>query len=66
MYKVKKEDLIGFPIEVVQRMIECQVEDDGVADISVFQKRASEGFTLRSLHPTHHVVWVGSSLRIIQ
>jgi len=40
-YKVKQEDLIGqiegFPIEVVQRMVECQVEQGNVADVSVFQ-----------------------------
>lgn|SRR5574344_916969 len=45
MYEVKREDLIGdiegFPIEVVQRMIECQVEQGNKADVSVFQNRKS-------------------------
>ena len=45
MYKVKQEDLIGdiegFPIEVVQRMIERQVEQGNKADVSVFQNRKS-------------------------
>jgi hypothetical protein len=40
-YIVKKEDLIGqikgFPIEVVQRMVDCQVEQGNKADVSVFQ-----------------------------
>ena len=39
MYEVKQEDLIGdiegFPIEVVQRMLECQVEQGNKADVSV-------------------------------
>ena len=43
MYKVKQEDLIGdiegFPIEVVQRMIECQVEQGNKANVTIFQKR---------------------------
>jgi hypothetical protein len=42
MYKVKKEDLIGlltgFPIEVVQLMLEYQFLQTGKTDISVFQK----------------------------
>lgn len=45
MYEVKQEDLIGdievFPIEVVQRMIERQVEQGNKADVSVFQNRKS-------------------------
>ena len=45
MYEVKQEDLIGdiegFPIEVVQRMIECQIEQGNKADVSVFQNRKS-------------------------
>ena len=45
MYKVKQEDLIGdiegFPIEIVQRMVECQVEQGNKADVSVFQNRKS-------------------------
>jgi hypothetical protein len=40
-YIVKKEDLIGqikgFPIEVVQRMVDCQVEQGNKADVTVFQ-----------------------------
>lgn len=42
MYKVTKEDLIGdikdFPIEVVQKMVDYQVEQVGNADVSVFQR----------------------------
>lgn len=42
MYKVKQEDLIGdikdFPIEVVQKMVERQVEQGNVADVAIFQK----------------------------
>lgn len=41
-YKVKEEDLIGeikdFPIEVVQKMVDCQVEQGNKADVTVFQK----------------------------
>ena len=41
-YIVKQEDLIGqikgFPIEVVQRMVDCQVEQGNKADVSVFQR----------------------------
>jgi hypothetical protein len=41
-YIVKQEDLIGqiegFPIEVVQRMCDCQVEQGNKADVSVFQR----------------------------
>jgi len=47
MYKVKQSDLIGdikgFPIEVVQKMVERQVEQGNEADIFVFQKRRSAG-----------------------
>ena len=43
MYKVKQEDLIGdiegFPIEVVQRMVEYQVKQGNKADVTMFQKR---------------------------
>ena len=43
MYKVKQSDLIGdikgFPIEVVQKMVERQVEQGNKADVSIFQKR---------------------------
>lgn len=45
MYKVKENDLIrglkNFPIEVVQKMLECQVAQGNKEDISVFQRRAS-------------------------
>ena len=41
-YKITKADLIGeiadFPIEVVEKMIERQVERGNVADVSVFQR----------------------------
>ena len=47
-YKVKKEDLIGeikdFPIEVVQKMIERQVEQGNEADVTVFQSNCWGGF----------------------
>ena len=43
MYKVKEEDLIGglknFPIEIVQKMLECQIAQGNKEDISVFQRR---------------------------
>ena len=46
-YQVKSEDSIGqlegFPIEVVQKMIERQVEQGSEANIKVFQKRADSG-----------------------
>lgn len=46
-YIVKPEDLKGeiadFPIEVVQRMVDCQVEQGNKADVSVFQKNKREG-----------------------
>ena len=41
-YKVKQEDLIGniagFPIEVVQAMVDEQVRHGNPADVTVFQK----------------------------
>jgi hypothetical protein len=41
-YIVKQEDLIGeikgLPIEIVQRMVDCQVEQGNKADVSVFQR----------------------------
>ena len=47
-YKVKKEDLIGeikdFPIEVVQRMVDCQVEQGFKADVTKFQICKKSGF----------------------
>lgn len=46
-YIVKQEDLIGqikgFPIEVVQRMADCQVEQGNKADVSVFQRNKDAG-----------------------
>lgn len=43
-YKVKPKDIIGaisgFPIEVVQRMVDCQVEQGNKADVTIFQHRA--------------------------
>ena len=51
MYKVTEKDLIGdiegFPIEVVQKMIERQVEQGNEADVTVFQRfvwDAADGF----------------------
>ena len=48
MYKVTKEDLVGeitgFPIEVVQKMVERQVEQSGKPNVSVFQKSIFSGF----------------------
>ena len=45
-YIVKPEDLKGeianFPIEVVQRMVDCQVEQGNKADVSVFQKTSTD------------------------
>lgn len=41
-YQVKPEDLKGmiegFPIEVVQKMVDCQVEQGNKADVTIFQK----------------------------
>ena len=46
-YKVKQEDLVGeikdFPIEVVQKMVERQVEQGNKADVSVFQGYRNSG-----------------------
>lgn len=56
-YKVKQEDLVGqlldFPIEVVQKMVERQVEQGNKPDVTIFQKkcRATKldgGFTWES------------------
>ncbi len=48
MYKVKQGDLIGdiegFPIEVVQRMVDCQVEQGYQANVNVFQRNNTNGF----------------------
>lgn len=48
MYVVKQSDLIGelegFPIEVVQKMVERQVEQKNEADVRVFQKILETGF----------------------
>lgn len=42
MYQVKQKDLVGdikgFPVEVVQKMIERQVEQNNVPDVKVFQE----------------------------
>lgn len=47
MYKVTKEDLIGqianFPVEVVQKMVERQVEQGNKADVTVFQQYKTYG-----------------------
>lgn len=49
MYKVTEDDLIGqlegFPIEVVQAMIERQVEQGNPADVSVFQEDAGATYS---------------------
>ena len=46
-YKVTEEDLIGqlegFPIDVVQKMVERQVEQRNPADVTVFQKHKCTG-----------------------
>lgn len=53
-YKVKQEDLVGqlldFPIEVVQKMVERQVEQGNKPDVTIFQEecratRLDGGFT---------------------
>lgn len=45
MYKVREGDLVdqleGFPIEVVQKMVDIQFEQTGKTDISVFQRFGS-------------------------
>ena len=47
-YNVRKEDLIGelegFPIEVVQRMVDCQMEQWGRSDVKDFQSHKIGGF----------------------
>lgn len=47
MYKVTEKDLIGdikdFPIEVVQKMVDEQVNQGNPADVSVFQERSAMG-----------------------
>lgn len=49
IYQVKQSDLVGqianFPIEVVQKMVERQVEQYGKADIKQFQECRCDGFT---------------------
>ena len=46
MYIVKQEDLIGelkgFPIEIAQRLIECQLEQGNKDDITIFQQNICE------------------------
>lgn len=46
-YKITKSDLKGdikdFPIEVVQKMVDEQVEQGNKADVEVFQKNADAG-----------------------
>lgn len=46
--KITEKDLIGqiegFPIEVVEKMVERQVEQGNPADVTVFQKRQLGGF----------------------
>ena len=46
-YIVKQEDLIGqvkgFPIEIVQRMVDCQIEQGNIPDVSVFQRNNAAG-----------------------
>lgn len=48
VYQVKQSDLTGrisgFPIEVVQKMVERQVEQKGKADIKSFQESRYDGF----------------------
>jgi hypothetical protein len=39
-----KGQLIGFPKEVIARMLECQVEQGNKRDISVFEERISTGY----------------------
>ena len=47
-YKVTEKDLKGqienFPIEVVQRMVDCQVEQGNEADVTIFQNCEKDGF----------------------
>ena len=48
IYQVKETDLIGdiygFPIEVVQMMVQRQSEQNGICDVSVFQSARFKGF----------------------
>lgn len=47
-YKVRQEDLIGelegFPIQVVQRMVDLQIEQRGRSDVKAFQRYKIGGF----------------------
>lgn len=47
IYKVKESDLVGeihgFPIEVVQKMVELQFEQTGKCDVELFQKGNCRG-----------------------
>lgn len=47
-YTVTDNDLKGeikdFPIEVVQKMVDRRIEQQGIADISVFQGICAAGF----------------------
>ena len=49
MYKVTKNDLIGdlegFPIEVVQKMLEEQVRQGYKANLTMFQEGRDDGFS---------------------
>ena len=60
MYKVKQSDLIGdikdFPIEVVQKMLERQVEQGHTEDIKAFQIIAIGGFDW-STSEEGHIFW---------
>lgn len=38
-----KGDLIGFPKEIISRMLDCQVEQDNPRDVSVFEKDRTAG-----------------------
>lgn len=53
VYKVTEEDLKGqlksFPIEVVQKMVERQVEQGNKADVTVFQKNKCIGRVFKGL-----------------
>jgi hypothetical protein len=41
---VPKGELIGFPKEVIARMLECQEEQGNKRDVSIFEKNITEGF----------------------
>lgn len=47
IYRVQQSDLIGqlegFPIEVVQKMVERQYEQTGICDVRVFQRDPANG-----------------------